>query len=352
MKNLTICMFIAFMGLALTYVKAQVGGASKTKVANTVEVVASDKAGGDRVTLRRPANVIPISRTIVAPDGETTYNICSAMQITPTVILTEAHCLAKNSRKNVPGFAHKERIHALPTLQKNGLWRLDLSATDKNVPTVPNAQVILYRPGYEPDGTAMSYAFDMALIKLDSQLRANPSMIPAEVQQAFAQVSTMMPELAQLTDTNLTQASNQVLVSLAKDYQNFLHRKLEKFDLLAMTPDVVQRELGAGLFQIYYFDQQAGSLNRGPLKICTSPSLGVYPNNSHRMKFDFDCPQGTSGSPVLDTDRNLVVSIGGEALLSDDVCQWVKTYDAQVKCLVARGNTGYQETSATASWGK
>ena len=64
-----------------------------------MEVTASDKVGGTNVNLRVPANVIPITRIIIAPDGGKAFDICSSMQITPTLILTEAHCLAKDTRE-------------------------------------------------------------------------------------------------------------------------------------------------------------------------------------------------------------------------------------------------------------
>ncbi len=351
MKKLTVIIWAVFLCISLARA-GQGQDVSKRKVENNVEVTASDKVGAAGVNLRLPANVLPISRIIISPDGGKAIGICSSMQITPTLILTEAHCLAKDSQENVPGFAHGERIHALPTLQQDGQWRLDLSAADKNSLSLPNAQVIFYRPGFTADGSAMSFAFDMALIKLDGKLQANASMASAELQSASASVQNIPNELVQLMGGQLTQAFNQSLSGPFQNYQNFLSRRLEKFDLMAMTPDVVQRELKDRIFQIYYFGTQQGTMNRGPLKICTSPSLGVYKNNSHRMKFDFHCPEGTSGSPVLDTDRNLVVSIGGEALLSSDVCQWVKAQDARVKCLVVRGTKQEKETEATAAWGK
>ena len=72
------------------------------------------------------------------------------------------------------------------------------------------------------------------------------------------------------------------------------------------------------------------------------------------MKFSFGCPPGTSGSPVLDLERKLVVSIGGEALTSEKVCQWLKSYDARIRCLAVRkeGGKKEEETEATANWGK
>ena len=83
-------------------------------------------------------------------------------------------------------------------------------------------------------------------------------------------------------------------------------------------------------------------------------------NNTHTLLFGFPLYPGTSGSPILDMQRKLVVSVASGSsqtvsyggLISDKVCQWVKSHDASVKCLVVQGGAIYEETASTAAWGR
>lgn len=315
-----------------------------------------------------PVNVLPINiykETGKTKDGKKSVGlgICSATRLTPTLVLTAAHCLAKEANKG--GFSHQERILAAPVLQENGLWRLDLSPKHQSTLQKPNATVIFYRAGYRADSSVMSHAFDLALIKLDSSLHENKSVVKSALQKEKVDLSMLPEEMQKDFISYADQTVNQEFVKQAKIYKRFLGIPLEKLGLLEMTPDVVKEEMSERSVYAYYFAGHEGLDERDSVTVFSGSVLGTdeaNQHNTHTLLWNIPGVEGTSGSPILDVQRKLVVSVEsgpmhgngnqGGALVSSEVCQWVKSHDASIKCLRIEGGKTEKETSKTANWGK
>ena len=306
-----------------------------------------------------PVNVLPISMEIdEVKNGKTghTSNFCSAMRLTSTLVLTAAHC--------VEAFSHGQRIYAEPFTTSDQRWGLYLLNNKNRQYTKFNATVFFYRPGYSADGSAMSHAFDFALVKLDSHLVLNTAFVKQEINKALADIPDVLQAQwkEQLTQT-IYQEVNKAFADMQKIYKKFITSSLEKFDLLQMTPDVVPEEMKNRTVRAYFWPVNEKTGKRDPVKVFSGSVLGTdgqNRGNTHTLLWNIRTVPGTSGSPVLDVQRKLVVSVSsgpirggteGGGLISAEVCQWVKSHDASVKCLAVEGGAKYEETGKTAAWG-
>ena len=315
----------------------------------------SNTSGGDGA----PANVLPIS--IYIEEDEWKYAPCAAIRLNDTLVLTAAHCL-EGGRHLIK---HGSRIQAQVTTPVEGKKGLLFASPQKDDITEPNAQVFFYRPGFSADGTSQSTAFDFALVKLDEKLKFKTS-IEQEMHAALKDSPEELRALLiqQMEQTEEYQKLKKKFAQLQAEYKQFMAMPLEKFDLLQMTPDVVVPELSNRTVSIYFWNWIKGTFEREPLRILSGKVLGPENNrNTHTLVFGFASAAGASGSPILDVQRHLVVSVESGAneestnlggLISAEVCQWVKSHDATVKCLAVEceGCPGYAETAETAAWGK
>ncbi len=307
-----------------------------------------------------PVNVLPISMEIdEVKNGKTGHksNICSAMRLTSTLVLTAAHC--------VEDFSHGQRIYAEPFTTADQRWGLYLLNNKNRQYTKFNATVFFYRPGYSADGSAMSHAFDFALVKLDSHLVLNTAFVKQEINKALADIPDVLQQVQgdELLTQTIYQEVHKAFEDMQRNYKKFITSSLEKFDLLQMTPDVVPEEMKNRTVRAYFWPVNEKTGKRGPVKVFSGSVLGTDGNNhgnTHTLLWNIRTVRGTSGSPVLDVQRRLVVSVSsgpirseteGGGLISAEVCQWVKSHDASVKCLAVEGGAKYEETGKTAAWG-
>lgn len=308
-----------------------------------------------------PVNVLPISiEKYVVENGEEKrgINICSAMRLTSTLVLTAAHCLED--------FSHEQMVYAEPFVAQDNRMGLTLAAVKKGEEYVkPNAKIVFYRPGYASDGSAMSHAFDFALIKLDNRLKFNTSHVKQEMEKALENI----PEGLRAQIDGYTQTAQMAVKKEADKqqtlYAQFIKTPLEKFDLLQMEPDVVKEEMQNRVVRAYFWPGYENTPERGPVEVFSGSVLGTdekHHGNTHTLLWNIHTKPGSSGSPVLDLQRKLIVSVTsgpihgdnvhGGGLISQEVCQWVKSHDASVKCLAVYGGKSYQETDKTSDWGK
>lgn len=311
---------------------------------------------------RVPVNVIPISSQnehVKDTDGTPQHEPCAAIRLTQTLILTANHCVADS-------FHNGDKLIAHVSITDDKKEGLVFSKPTTTTIIKPNAQVHFYRPNYHNTTSASreGISFDFAVIKLQPSMQYNPAGATAAAMQ---QASGLSPEDQQkLLETALKMAKKQFLME-SSQYKKFMNIALKKFDLLEMSPDVVVPELEGKKLTDYFWNGYQFSSKRDPVRIYTGKILGPDFQNgcSHCLRFALESHSGTSGSPILDVSRNLVVSVmsvsdetknisqGG--LISDKVCNWVKSHDSRVKCVcVIGGGEGaiYEETDETANWGK
>ena len=311
-----------------------------------------------------PAGVLPINISSQGVDPDTGavgigFNICSAMRLTSTVVLTAAHCV-------VDSYAPNSRIYAEPKLRNDGRWELHLASAVDVETFKKNAQVIYYRSGYRANGSNASHAFDFALIKLDTALQPASSQLSSQLQQAEALLQNLPQEVRDQMGAGLSATYGQALAGVQKTYRQFLKASLEpRFDLLEMTPNVVKQELQNSRIRVYFWEGVENSTERRPVQIFEGTCVGTDEahSNTHTLLFKVHTQEGTSGSPFLDEKRHLVVSVNSGplngyssgGLISAEVCQWVKQHAPEVKCLAVATPEGapiYSENDTTAAWGK
>ena len=129
-----------------------------------------------------------------------------------------------------------------------------------------------------------------------------------------------------------------------------------------MSPDVVVDELQGRRLSAYFWNGYPYEPTRDPVRILSQTGIGTAPDSSHLLLFrGEEFHPGTSGSPVFDTQRKVVVSVAsgviadgsnGGGLIDKSLCQWVKSHDRAVKCLVRHGNDNQQESPETSAWGR
>ena len=300
-----------------------------------------------------PPNVIPLGIE-VRMDGTGSMNACSAFRLTSTLVLTAAHCL-------VDEFPHGSRVNTEVSQLADGQWLLKV-IFDHSQPGVakPNAQIAYYRPGYRADGTDMSHAFDFVVIKLDQSLQFNQAGVNAELKKLEGQLAQVSADMKDALVAQATSKARQEFNKQAAAYKQFLQVPLETYDLLEMSPDVVAAELQNRTILAYFWPGMENSMDRGNVEVLAGGYAGQAPKSTHTLLFSTHAKPGTSGSPFLDTQRKLLVSVdsgpmGGNdsgGLISEQVCLWVKSHDARVKCLVASGGKQYQETEIATAWGR
>ncbi len=334
--------------------------------------VPANSRSGSRPTAQgrgsAPANVVPINITRIKKNKQNT-SLCSAMRLTPTLILTAAHCLAVDGNG---GFTNGERISLAAVFQtQNKQWRVDLAPFDKQNVIQPNATVIFYRPNYKTDGTHTSVAFDFALIKLDSSLKLNQAVVHSMLNAS--DLENLSEELQEQMKNLLMQQINTSFEKEQKNYHAFMKTTLASYSLLQMDPDVVKNFMQQRLLHAYFWgvgDDDSGHSYRTSVETFIGHCVGNdegHQKSTHTLLFNMKSVKGTSGSPVLDVVSKLVVTVvngttdhsygnqGGftkGGLISKDVCQWVKSYDSSVKCLAVEGGASYAETDKTAKWGR
>ncbi|MCQ2410862.1 MAG: hypothetical protein MJ053_05215 [Elusimicrobiaceae bacterium] len=285
-------------------------------------------------------NIIPIITLNDAyhnAQGIPRHEPCAATRLTPTLVFTAAHCL-------VGGLTHGSRIHAGIFQAKDGVEGLVFSKPHGDDLVQPNAQVFVYRPGLTRPAD-ISAPFDFGVVVLDTQLKLNSK---------FTQQMTNMLNSVPLATTN--KAENLVTQEMQKEfskqstaYTQFINKPLEAVALLTMTPQGVSDELQGRRWSVYVWNAYAYESTRDPVQILSQSisKEGTAPNSSHLLLFKGEAfHPGTSGSPIFDTQRKLVVTTAngstGEAsnqlnlggLIDQAVCQWTKSYDRAVKCLV------------------
>ena len=307
-----------------------------------------------------PANVIPITslnESIKNSAGTPRHEPCSAVRLTSKLVLTANHCL-------VNAFAHGNQILATPFVAEDGKTGLVLSKSHNGDVVKPNAEVIFYRPNYTASLSKEGTAFDFALIKLDSSLKYNPAAVSVQLQQASAELALLPADMQEALKASIQQTVQQEFNKTSAAYKKFMNTSLKKFDLLEMSPDVVSNELKGRWLRAYFWGGYEFDQKRDKVEIFTGSVVGpdFEHNNSHALVFNLKVVPGTSGSPILDTQRNLVVSVASLSdlnqlraqggLISAEVCQWVKSHDASVKCLAVYGGATYAETPKTAGWGR
>lgn len=307
-----------------------------------------------------PVNVIPITslnESIKDASGTPQHEPCSAIRLTDTLVLTANHCL-------VNSFANGERVLAGTFTAEDGKVGLVLSKGHNTDFAKPNAKVIFYRPNYKASSEKEGIAFDFALVKLDKNLKYNPAAVSAQLQQVSADFALLPADMQEVLKSQIYQTLQQEFNKNAAAYKQFMQTSLRKFDLLTMSPDVVTEELKNQRLHVYFWNGYQFEQKRDRVETFTGSAIGpdFAHNNSHALVFSLKVVPGTSGSPILDTKRNLVVSVASTSdlstlraqggLISEQVCNWVKSHDARVKCLVVLGGSIYSETNQTANWGK
>ena len=115
-----------------------------------------------------PRNVIPITTLNSNESNETgvpRHEPCAAIRLTPTLLLTAAHCL-------VGGLTHGSRVYAGLFKAQDDTQGLLFSDSRKANLFQPNAQVFLYRPHWNENHPAAT-PLDFAVVVLDRKLKFN-----------------------------------------------------------------------------------------------------------------------------------------------------------------------------------
>lgn len=326
-----------------------------------------------------PVNIIPIislNSKVKNAVGIEQHIPCSATRLTSTLVLTAAHCVA-------PYFEHNSRIHADVFEADDGTQGLIFSKPASASSVKPNATIAFYRPNYQAtEGSREGIAFDFAVVKLDPVLKFNPEAAQAQTQATLEKAQSVFQGgplqeqgsfpselVSQQISVSTTQSAQTAFKNKTDVYRSFMNKSLKKVDLLQMNPDVVAEEMQNRAVRAYYWGASADSEfqpKRDALTVFKGSTIGpdFNNNNSHALIFALPIVSGTSGSPIFDAQRNLVVSVASVGddqngrtqggLIDEKVCQWVKSYDSNVKCLVVLCDNcpAYGETEGTAAWGK
>lgn len=290
-------------------------------------------------------NIIPIItlNNKFMENGTPRHEPCAATRLTPTLLITAAHCL-------FGGLNRVSRVEAGLFTTEDGVEGLVFAKPNAQSFAKPNAQVFLYRPQFT-DPNKIPVAFDFAVIVLDPELKfKSPSG-----QNALQQILDALPQSLRDRVGSPTDQIKQEFAKQAAAYAKFIGKKLDEVALLTITPQAVEDELRGRSLEAYFWNGYERSTKRDPLKILKETIKGTgSPKDSHLMLFSGEeFHPGTSGSPIFDTQRKAVVSVAsgctakekdsqGElrcvsnagGLIDEALCQWVKRRDSAAKCLV------------------
>lgn len=301
-------------------------------------------------------NIIPII-TIKDSDkdenGIPLHEPCAATRMTPTLLITAAHCFLQS-------LEHGSRVNADIFEANDGVQGLVFSNPKEDNLAMPNAQIFLYRPQYT-DPEHINPSFDFAVVVLDKSLKYNQASVKKILDQSS--LNTLPENLRYNVKSMLMSKMRQKFAEQSAKYTKFINKQLDKVALLSLTPQGVVEELKGKFLKSYFWNGYPRSTERDSLVVISEKidenEGGVAPDSSHMMLFkgensgphsgqSYDTfPQGTSGSPIFDTERKLVVSVASGVaanndntggLIDESLCQWVKKHDSKVKCLVRHEN--------------
>ena len=283
-------------------------------------------------------NIIPIITLNYnyQENGIPRHEPCAATRLTPTLLITAAHCLAG-------GMSNGNRINAELFNAEDGTEGLVFSNSYPESLLKSNAQVFLYNPNYT-DPENIPTQFDFAVVVLDKKMQFNSAVI----QNILSQMPANLPkDVSNNIKTQMLAPIKKQFSKQAATYTKFINKPLTQVALLTMTPKGVVEELKWRNLQAYFWNGYPRSTKRDSLIKLNeriNRKEGTASHNSHIMLFvGEEFHPGTSGSPIFDTQRKVVVSvasgvdrdgynIGG--LIDNSLCQWAKSHDSNVKCLV------------------
>jgi len=280
-------------------------------------------------------NIIPIitlNDSVTNSGGISQHEPCAATRLTPTLVFTAAHCL-------VGGLKHGQRIEASLFKAQDGTEGLILSNPRNESVAKTNAQVFMYRPKWTNPAT-IPVPFDFAVVVLDPKLQFKmPSSIQAASLDRFP--PTIFAPIKKQIDNRIQLEFAQQSIA----YNNFMNKQLDAVALLTMSSIGVVPELQGRTLSAYFWNGYQFDSTRDRVHVLNQTIKGTgAPNNSHLLLFSGEgFHAGTSGSPVFDSQRKLVVSVAsgvmgdgsnGGGLIDQTLCQWVKGHDSNAKCLV------------------
>lgn len=285
-------------------------------------------------------NIIPIItlNNNHIKNGVPRHEPCAATRLTPTLLLTAAHCI-------VGGLKNGSRVEATFFEAEDGIRGLALAKPKNDRGLIkPNAQVFVYRPQYtRPERIPISS--DFAVVVLEPGLKMNPLSSQYALTKLF---EGMSPSLREKIKSPIAERIQQEFNTQAAEYAKFINKPLDEVALLTMIPGGgIVPELRGRQLKAYFWNGYEREKTRDSLIILNeriNEPEGTSSRDSRVLLFKGEeFLPGTSGSPVFDPKKKLVVSLaigianGGYnagGLIDPNVCRWVKSHDKNVKCLV------------------